>query len=181
MTEETKQAAEIMTEAENISATPEAAPPTPRRGRGRPSKAEKAGDINNPPQPKEIPASGATTAAKPKSRAKKAEINVSELAAQIHGMHAMISMMTGLAELQIHEKEAEALAKGVVAVTEQYGFEISGKTGASLQLFAAAAMVYAPRVFAIKARMAHAKAQSTVDTSGLPAPAAPAGEPQFPN
>ena len=181
MTDETKNPETIDVVAKEVpdNNAPDTAQPTVRRGRGRPAKGEKTGDAENPPTPdKEIPAGTAsTTAAKPKSRAKKTEINIGNLANQIVGIHQLVAMATGIGEVVISEPEAELLAKGFAAVAEQYDFEISGKPGASLQLFAAAAMVYAPRVFAIKAKIAKQKqaAANAVQSENVPGAAMQAG------
>lgn len=76
-----------------------------------------------------------------------------DLAKNIQGVHGIIAVTTGLHELQINEAEAETIATALQAVCDEYGFELSGKTGAAVQLFAAAGMVYVPRILVIKARM----------------------------
>jgi len=38
-------------------------------------------------------------------------------------------------------------------VCDQYSLSVDGKTGAAIQLLAAAAMIYAPRAFMIKRRL----------------------------
>jgi hypothetical protein len=132
--------------------------PPQRRGPGRPRK-----DGSAPPNgPKtEKPGSPKAAAEKPSRRgAKMSAEAVSTLAKQIQGMHAMAAMMTGMGILQISDQEAGLLANGISAVAEEYGLALDGKTGAALQLFGAAAMVYAPRIIHIQ--KAKAAAQSNI-------------------
>lgn len=102
------------------------------RGRGRPPK-------------------NATTA--PKRTAAKKAADAKALGKQIVGIHILASMATGLPELAINDDEGERLADAIQAVADEYGLNFSGKTGAAIQLFAAAGMVYAPRFIRIKMRM----------------------------
>lgn len=114
--------------------------------RGRPSNASKVLEAA------QVPGDSAPKVEKPKPRAKKNEADAINLGNQLVGVHQMIAMVTGLPEIAIHEKEGEALAKGLLAISEEYGLALDGKTGASLQLFAAMAMIYAPRVYAVTRR-----------------------------
>lgn len=143
-------------DAVNIPETDEAPKveqPT-RRGRGRPRKASE-----------EIPGAAATKSepakkpGRPKGTTKKAEPDAGALAKQIQGLHVFASMATGIKELAITESEAAMLSNGLLAVASEYGLSVSGKTGAALQLLAAAAMVYIPRVGAIQSRAAESKAR----------------------
>lgn len=141
-------------EAGPVDDTSPAAPT--KRGRGRPPKngGEK------------------TTAAKPQKTAGKKAADVDAFAKQLCGIHMLAAMATGLPELQISEPEGAMLAKGISAVCEEYGLSVDGKTGAALQLFGAAAMVYVPRYFAINAKMQAAKkareAEQAVDINPAP-------------
>ena len=136
---------------DSAQVSPDTAPPA-KRGRGRPA------------------GSGAKTGAKPgpKSSAK-AKADVSRIGKQIMGIHMLAASFTGLPELVISQQEGEMLADAVVNVAEEYGLSFSGKTGAAVQLFAAVAMVYAPRAIAISRRAqttAQHSAQSNQNASG---------------
>ena len=61
------------------------------------------------------------------------------------------------------------LADGIAAVSREYGLSMDGKTGAALQLIAAAAIVYAPRFKAINNRAMQAANQAT-ETQNVPPP-----------
>lgn len=121
-----------------------------RRGRGRPP-------ANAALQAQQIPEGSAPKVDKPKPRAKKNEADAASLGKQICGVHQMVAMMTGMPEMVIAPEEGEMLAKGIMGIADEYGLALDGKTGASLQLFACAAMVYAPRVFAIRNRLTQQK------------------------
>lgn len=132
---------------------------TPPRKRGRPPGSGKKTEGEKPAAVPggDAPASGAKRG--PKKRQKEfTDADVSSLAKQVQGLHALGAMVTGIPELAIAEAEAVALSKGVVAVAKEYDLEISGKTGAMIQLAAACAAVYLPRLLAVKARAAQARA-----------------------
>src|SRR6188768_2383970 len=82
--------------------------PAPKKRRGRP------------------PGSGTKNAgeAPKKSASRKAE-DVEGLARQIEGIHQLMAMATGMGELCVSSTEANMLAKGITAVTEEYGFALS--------------------------------------------------------
>lgn len=129
--------------------TPAEAAPA-KRGRGRP------------------PGSGSKASAE-KSPGKKTR-DVADLARQIQGIHRVAALATGLPLLEIADQEAAMLASGISAVAEEYGFALSGKTGAALQLFAAMGFVYGPRVIAVKRmrdemRAAQAAANANADAA----------------
>jgi len=127
---------------------------TPRRKRGRPSNAERA---LNETLEKETP--GAASAEQPQANKpgrkpnKKAAPTGEALGKQLVGIHALAAMFLQIPEVQITEQEGVTLGNAVVAVCEEYNLSVSGKTGAAIQLLAAAAMIYAPRAFVIKARI----------------------------
>lgn len=101
---------------------------------------------------------GTQAAAKPTRQKKgKSAEEIANLGKQLVGIHQMAAMLTGFPELAIGEPEGQMLANGIIGIAEQYDLSIDGKTGAALQLFAAAAMVYAPRAIAINARLKAAK------------------------
>ena len=169
MSEETT----IETDAPVIDGASEAAPEVdaipdaPKRRRGRPP-----GSINKPK-----PESVASEAPKPRrGRPPKnnAQRDVNGLARQIFGLHTLAAMATGIPEAAISEQESAMLATALDSVADQYGLSLDGKTGAALQLFATAAMIYAPRVLSVRARVAAQSAAAeavdnarTVD-SGVP-------------
>lgn len=127
-------------------------PAQQKRGRGRPPK--------NPPgetgPQKEDPTGGtaSTSTAKPR-KAKGGKVDATQLARQLVGLHELACMATGnqFPELRISGDEANMLAGGIASVCEHYDLSIDGKTGAFLNLFAAAAMVYAPRIMSIRQRV----------------------------
>lgn len=136
--------------------------PPVKRGRGRPSNAEKKLIAEG------VPNASASQAAPKPTRQKKASKSADEIAAlgkQLAGIHQMAAMLTGMPELAIHEQEGVMLAGGILGVAEQYDLSIDGKTGAALQLLAAAAMIYGPRAMAINARMKQAKSKQATDVA----------------
>ena len=111
----------------------------PKRGRGRPPKTE------NPP------AGDKPTPAK-KTTKRNTSNNVDVLSQQLVGMHMIMAGVTGLNELIITPQESTMLATSIISVAEEYNLALDGKTGAALQLFMTAAMVYAPRAIAVYKR-----------------------------
>ncbi len=133
-----------------VESEPQIEPPKKRRGR--------------PPKNPELSEEkiGADTGAKKRSYKKQtndAPIDSANLAKQIQGVHIAAATITGLRELVISEGESVMLAESLVAVSREYGLAISGKTGATIQLIAAAAMIYAPRFIVINERIKKSKAQ----------------------
>lgn len=151
MNAEETQNPEVATNLPNDGVIETPATPPGKRGRGRPAKAS---DILTAA---EVPEGSAPKVEKPKPRAKKSEANALDLGQNLVGIHHMIVMVTGMPEMAIHEKEGEALAKGILAISEEYGLALDGKTGASLQFFGALAMIYGPRVYAIRQRITQQK------------------------
>lgn len=126
-----------------------------KRGRGRPPKTpdilvEEVTEGSEAPKPKRTYT--------PRKTAKGKTADIADLGKQLVGIHAMAAMVTGFNELQLGDDEGEALAKGILDICEQYNLSIDGKTGASLQLLAAAAMIYGPRALMIRHRLLQAKA-----------------------
>lgn len=141
----------------------------PKKKRGRPFGATSAEKILE----ESLGAStGSTNSAKPgrKSSAKQ-KTDPTALAKNLIGIHTLVAMMTGIQEAQISPDEASQLAVAVCGVCEEYDLAISGKTGAAIQLFAAAAMVYAPRVFMFKMRMAQEAANHAAEQARDVSPA----------
>ena len=126
-------------------------PAKPRRG--RPPASEKVGDTGTPK----------TTAPRTRAPRKKAEpvndhIDPGTLAKQLQGVHVMVAMLTQSPEMQLSEPESIELAKAVSGVCAEYNLSLNGKTGAMIQLLGAGAMVYLPRIMAIKQRKAQEQA-----------------------
>lgn len=127
--------------------TQDNAPPVKRR-RGRPPK--------NPDMQKEsVSGSAPRRGRPPKDKEKKvySADEISTLGRQIVGIHAMVASITKIDEANLHEQEGMMMAQALVNMADQYDLELDGKTGAALQLFATAAMIYAPRVIHFKNRM----------------------------
>lgn len=121
-----------------------------RRGRGRPPKDANAAGA----APKKESVSGSN------SKAKKSAKSIGGVSGeQLMGIHQMLYVFTGqqYPEIQLASPEAQMLADSINGVCEQYDLSIDGKTGAFLQLAGTAAMIYAPRYLAIRARMAQAQ------------------------
>lgn len=125
------------------------APDVPKkRGRGRPPREESA-------EPKKETASESSGTPRARKTAGKAKVDAGQMAKQIVGMHKIVFMMTGqqFPEIIISDDEGVAVATAVSAVCDQYDLRIDGKTGAFLQLFATAAMVYGPRALSIRSKL----------------------------
>lgn len=141
--------------APEISAAPAPELQTPvKRKRGRPPK--------NAPQLETLGATGAQTEA-PKKRQKTSADKMAGFARQIQGLHQLTAMVTGVPEIMLSDAESQALAESVINMADQYDLAIDGKTGAALQLLGTAAMIYGPRFFAFKGRMA----QNAVKSPGV--------------
>lgn len=137
------------------SPAPESTDP-PKKRRGRPPKNATL-NAENPGS------AGSGESAAPKRRAKASGEKLAAMAKQIQGLHLFVAMGTGVPELQITEAEAGMLASAMSEVAAEYGLSVDGKTGAALQLFGAAAMVYAPRYLAFRKRVAReASAPGTI-------------------
>lgn len=126
-----------------VEVVPETEKPKPRRGRPRKNPELLAEEI-----PGKAPA-----ASRPRKTAKGKGADAEALAQQLVGIHQIVAMVSGIPEAQISEEEAGHLAKGITAVCDEYGLSLGGKTGAALQLAAAAAMIYGPRIWAFTARV----------------------------
>ena len=134
------------TESSAIEPTVDDAPPVKRR-RGRPPK-----DANAPQ--KESVGGAAPKRGRPAKSDKKV-YSLDEIALmgkQLVGLHMMVAQIGGLPELQLADQEGLLLAQSIINVADQYDLAIDGKTGAALQLAMTAAMIYAPRALAIRAR-----------------------------
>lgn len=122
-------------------------PAKPRRG--RPPASEKVADAGSPK----------ATAPRTRTARKKAQpIDHDTLAKQLQGVHVMVAMITQSPEMQLSDPESIELAKAISGVCAEYNLSLNGKTGALIQLIGAGAMVYLPRIMAIKQRKAQEKA-----------------------
>jgi hypothetical protein len=146
---------------ETGAATPDPTQTTqqPRKGRGRPfgSRSKippleevKVSPDGEPPQ----------DSAQPRKRRAKS-VDIEQLAKQLKGIHELasnllpIKMPDGKMLLALSDTEATQLANAISGVAKEYDLALDGKTGAAIQLFAAVAMIYGPRVYVIqKIRMA---------------------------
>lgn len=181
-----KTAAKPEDKKETVSSTPEKEIPTPenatsekeapvtaapqpdisaptKRGRGRPRKD---GGPAAPVSPSEAAAASASKAGR-KPKIKPAKMDSNALAKQVQGLHQLAALATGIPEFQLHDAEALMLGDAIANVCEEYDLSLSGKTGAFLQLIAAAAMVYVPRVEIIGRRVKEKKAQQRANTEAL--------------
>lgn len=152
-------------ENETISAQETAAPAAPelspvKRRRGRPPKFPRADGAQ--------PVPGDSAPPKRRGRPPKVNKTVSyddaaraTLAKQLMGIHLLVASATGVPEIAIQENEAAILSQGIIAVAQEYGLALTGKTGAALQLFAAVAMVYVPRFMLVQNRIKQAKQPKT--------------------
>lgn len=127
----------------------------PRRGRGRPFGArtratplpETPVTTENSEQPQD---------AAPKQRRRKSQVDATALAKQLRGIHALAAKLLpipgpdGTKLLELSDTEATELANAVAGVAKEYDLELSGKTGAAIQLFGVAAMIYGPRIYVIQ-------------------------------
>lgn len=143
---------------------------TPKKKRGRPTDAERAlkESLGVPGNDSSAVSGGAKRGPKPKGAAKGNDPTT--LGKSLVGIHQLVAMVTGIPEAQLSEPEGQALAEAVCAVCEEYGFAVDGKTGAAMQLFGACAMIYGPRLFHFKARIAQQRAQGEQVNGGSNAP-----------
>ncbi len=128
----------------------------PRKRRGRKSNAEKAAEAA-------IAGDTAKTIERPKRREKLTGEAKTALARQLQGLHLAAAQITQLGELMVSEAESLMLADALVNISEQYGLELTGKTGALVQLLGTAALIYLPRFHAINQRSKMARAANVSD------------------
>jgi hypothetical protein len=132
-----------------------AAEDKPKRGPGRPPKDQRSGTNAEDLLAQAVGGGEASSAKKPGRPAGKTKgADPIALGNQLVGIHQLISMFTGTPEMQISPEEGKALGEAVVGVCNEYGLSVDGKAGAAIQLFAACAMIYAPRVMMIRMRYA---------------------------
>ncbi len=136
---------------------PEAGTVPPKR-RGRPPGSGKKSPLDEKP----VESTSAGDTGPKRGRPRKAPEYDGEararFAKQVQGIHLMAAQFTGAQEFLLSEPESVMLADGIIAVSIEYGLSLSGKTGALLQLLAAAGMIYVPRFAHLNRRMAAEKA-----------------------
>lgn len=91
---------------------------------------------------------------RPSKADSKVAIDPGKLGNQLIGIHQLMAMFTNTPELQLTPQAGQALGEAIVAVCNEYDLNISGKTGAMVQLLATSAMIYAPMVMQIRYRVA---------------------------
>lgn len=133
-------------------------PPKKRPGRPRKNPEIATETIGSTSKP---------TSTKPKKRTTTAR-DVSSMGRQLVGLHMLASSITQIPELQIMDAEGVALAEAISAICDEYNLSIDGKTGAALQLFATAGMIYMPRFLHLKSRMNAAKNVQSGQTINVP-------------
>lgn len=139
---------------EEATAPPAGEPP--KRRRGRPTDLERQLRESVGAAPSGESTGGAKRGPKPKV---KTVSDPAVLAKSLMGIHQLGAMLLQVPELQLNEEESRGLADAVTAVCEEYGLAIDGKTGAAMQLFGACAMIYGPRYFHFKMRVATERAR----------------------
>lgn len=106
----------------------------------------------------------------PIRKPRRGKANIEKSAAQLEGIHKMVAMLPNMGFMAIAPEEARILAEAMAGVAEEYDIQISGKASASMQLLAAASMVYAPRVIhAVKVSKAKKMATDSLMTVETPA------------
>src|SRR2546423_10441970 len=159
------------TPASGGPAPPGAAPQPPKRGRP-------FGSLNrNTSAPRltetTVSADGAQPApdAEPQRRRRRMKaIDKSQLAKQLIGIHTIAAKLTQMPFVAIDQTEADMLADAIDNVAREYDLALDGKTGAFIQLMAAAAVVYGPRVMMYQAiqRRSRREAGQTVEGTATP-------------
>lgn len=131
--------------AQSTEQTFTAQPEAPKRRRGRPPKNASA----QPLEQQTIAPGTDAPKQKRKYTKRRATLDpeqVATLAKQLQGIHMMIASAVQVPELQISEIESVTLAQSLQTVSNEYGLSLSGKTGATIQLLATAAIIYMPRM-----------------------------------
>lgn len=140
------------------AASPEPQVTAPKK-RGRPAKNPPADGVAAP-----VSDDGKNTGVKPGRPKKKGKVHftgddISSLGKQIQGLHHIAAIATGIPELAVSEDEAQMLGGALATVAQEYDLELSGKTGAMLQLLAVCGMIYVPKFITLKKRVTEAQAR----------------------
>jgi hypothetical protein len=151
------------TPAGPASATPPPSETPPPRRRGRPfgSRSRNAALTETPVGD---PPTGTPPEVEPQRRKRRSKaIDKDALAKQLIGVHMIAAKLTQLPFVQIDENESRMLADAIENVAREYDLELSGRTGAFIQLIAVSAVVYGPRVMEFQKlkRRAVAEAQAS--------------------
>lgn len=134
-----------------------------RRGPGRPFGSKNGTTGTVPPTGEQVPPP-ADSGAGPKPRRRRSKpVDTGEMAKKIEGMHMLLSIMTGIPEMQVSIKEAEMLAVAMADVSREFDFAPNGKATAVLTLLGTSAIVYLPRLGLLQARMVAKKKQQQKD------------------
>jgi hypothetical protein len=149
-------------------ASPGVEPTTKPKRRGRPFGRTAGASAPLPETPIGADATGAPEEAAPRQqRKRKSQVDASALAKQLRGIHALAAKLLpipgpdGSKLLELSDVEATQLAEAVAGVAKEYDLELSGKTGAAIQLFGVAAMIYGPRVYVIQQMRTYAQKQKS--------------------
>lgn len=140
---------------------PEAGTVPPKR-RGRPPGSGKKSPLDEKP----VESTSAGDTGPKRGRPRKAPEYDGEsrarFAKQVAGIHMMAAHLTGFGELQISDAESVMLGDAIINMSLEYGLAMSGKTGAALQLLAAASVIYIPRLMVIDKKISESKRASEV-------------------
>jgi hypothetical protein len=153
------------TETGKSEVPPSTEQPT-RRRRGRPFQAKAAPGATPPLQETAVGVDPTDSPQQERQRrTRKPSIDVDALTKQLKGIHALaanllpIRMPDGKLLLELSDTEATQLANAITGVAKEYDLALDGKTGAAIQLLAAAAMIYGPRVYVIQKMRVQMKQQ----------------------
>lgn len=97
--------------------------------------------------------------ARPAGTAKKARLalDAEALAGQIFFAHFLLGSAMKMPELMLSEDESKSLSGAVINFAKEFDFVPDPKITAAIMLIGTAGMIYAPKVMAIKARLAELK------------------------
>lgn len=120
--------------------------------RGRPPKDKAAGPTETGTGKPKVKRAG-------KRKEKTSPEELSALANNLYGIHAMLSQAMGMPEMMLDAQSATILATGISRMQDEFDVSVSGKTGAVIAFVGSMALVYVPRVMAIKDRVEKAQAK----------------------
>lgn len=141
---------------------------TPPETGGKRGRRATAPDVSNEDGQEDLPLSTLPTDQTPPRRrgrppgsSNKRERNLQGMEQMLCAIHLMISMATGLEELQIDPSESHILADALANLSEHYKIKLDGKAGAVLGLIYAIGAVYGPRAVSIGIKIRKAKRDDT--------------------
>lgn len=111
---------------------------------------------------------GRPPGSKNQSSTRKVDIDVTQLADQIQGLHVMLAMLTGQPIFQLKPAECGTLAAAVANVGKHYNVSFDGPRAAIIQLVAVGGMIYLPRIVAI--RQANQASRPPSEAPSAPSP-----------